>query len=136
MTELSLYALDGVCHNAEPGTYGHECGKPAKWLGTDRTGFTAGFCDDCKANGFEAKGKTGWRQVNRPWRQEGWWSPTHDFMGYRVVRGAGADMKVTEGGEFETTSLAPIGATRRDESWRHRIAAQTFAVDLNRKERK
>ena len=21
------YATDGKCHNAEPGTYGHECGK-------------------------------------------------------------------------------------------------------------
>jgi hypothetical protein len=28
------YATDGKCHNAQPGTYGHECGKPAEWLGT------------------------------------------------------------------------------------------------------
>ena len=27
------YATDGKCHNAEPGTYGHECGKPATWIG-------------------------------------------------------------------------------------------------------
>ena len=29
------YATDGKCHNAEPGTYGHECGKPAAWIGTN-----------------------------------------------------------------------------------------------------
>ena len=28
-----LYATDGLCHNANRGTYGHECGKPAEWLG-------------------------------------------------------------------------------------------------------
>lgn len=57
------YATDGKCHNAEPGTYGHECGKPATWLGTDGNGFTSGFCDDCKQYGYEAKGRT-W--VRRP----------------------------------------------------------------------
>lgn len=24
---------DGRCHNTEPGTYGHECGQPATWIG-------------------------------------------------------------------------------------------------------
>ena len=55
------YATDGKCHNAEPGTYGHECGKPAQWLGTTPGGFAAGFCDDCKRNGHEARGMKDWR---------------------------------------------------------------------------
>ena len=37
------YASDGICHNAEPGTYGHECGKPAIWIGITKTGFRSGF---------------------------------------------------------------------------------------------
>ena len=54
----NLYATDGKCHNAERGTYGHECGKPATWLGTDqKSGFISGFCDACKTNGYEARGK-------------------------------------------------------------------------------
>lgn len=56
MTELPLfrYATDGKCHNAEPGTFGHECGKPATWIGTARNGHRSGFCDDCKERGWEA----------------------------------------------------------------------------------
>lgn len=49
------YATDGKCHNSEPGTYGHECGKPAQWIGTDYKGFRCGFCDQCKRHGTEAK---------------------------------------------------------------------------------
>ena len=55
-----LYATDGQCHNAEPGTYGHECGKPATWLGTDRNGFVSGFCDDCRQHGWERTSKVAW----------------------------------------------------------------------------
>jgi len=54
------YATDGKCHNAEPGTYGHECGKPAVWIGTDANGFASGFCDDCKRNGWERHGMVSW----------------------------------------------------------------------------
>jgi hypothetical protein len=50
-----LYATDGKCHNAEPGTFGHECGKPATWLGTTPGGFMSGYCDRCKENGTEAR---------------------------------------------------------------------------------
>ena len=57
---MNLYATDGRCHNAEPGTYGHECGKPAVWLATTPGGFTTGFCDDCKQHGYEARGMTDW----------------------------------------------------------------------------
>lgn len=59
---LRNYATDGKCHNAEPGTYGHECGKPAVWIGTDAKGFSSGFCDDCKLNGYERHQFTSWRR--------------------------------------------------------------------------
>lgn len=59
-----LYATDGKCHNAEPGTYGHECGKPATWLGVSRSGFVSGFCADCKARGWEARSCIAW--ISRP----------------------------------------------------------------------
>lgn len=49
------------CINADPGTFGHECQKPATWIGTKASGFQACFCDDCKANGYEAKGYVDWR---------------------------------------------------------------------------
>lgn len=62
----NLYATDGQCHNAEPGTYGHECGKPAVWLGTRPDGFQSGFCDDCRRNGYEARPYTSWQAVTPP----------------------------------------------------------------------
>jgi hypothetical protein len=49
------YATDGHCHNSEPGTYNHECGRPAIWIGTDANGWQSGFCDECKRHGFEAR---------------------------------------------------------------------------------
>jgi long-chain acyl-CoA synthetase len=33
------YANDKKCHNAEPGTFNHECGKPAVWIGIKPNGF-------------------------------------------------------------------------------------------------
>lgn len=56
------YATDGLCHNVEPGTFNHECGKPATWLGTKPNGFQCGFCDHCKRNGYEAQVYTDWVQ--------------------------------------------------------------------------
>lgn len=52
---MSDYATDGRCHNAEPGTYGHECGRPAEWVGTKANGFRSGFCGRCKERGYEAR---------------------------------------------------------------------------------
>jgi hypothetical protein len=49
------YATDGKCHNAQPGTYGHECGKPAIWIGETRSGFRSGFCQHCHDHGYEAR---------------------------------------------------------------------------------
>lgn len=60
------YATDGKCHNSEPGTYGHECGKPAKWVGTKASGFQSGFCEDCKKSGYEARPVVAWEQYKEP----------------------------------------------------------------------
>jgi len=36
------------CNNAWPGTYGHECGKPAEIVGTrTESGRQVGLCADC-----------------------------------------------------------------------------------------
>lgn len=57
------YATDGKCHNAEPGTFSHECGKPATWIGTNANGFKSGFCDHCMKNGWDAKTVVKWARV-------------------------------------------------------------------------
>jgi hypothetical protein len=57
----NLYATDGKCHNTNRGTYGHECGKPATWIGTKADGFAMGFCDRCKQSGDEAPHFPSWR---------------------------------------------------------------------------
>ena len=49
----NLYATDGKCHNAQIGTYGHECGRPATWLGIKNPRWGSGFCDECKEFGHE-----------------------------------------------------------------------------------
>lgn len=55
------YATDGKCHNSNRGTFGHECGKPATWIGTTRrTGFMSGYCTKCKAYGDEAQNCDVW----------------------------------------------------------------------------
>lgn len=61
----SLPRADGRhrCINSEPGTYNHECGKPATWIGTDRTGFQACYCDACKLSGYEARKVIEWHQI-------------------------------------------------------------------------
>lgn len=46
------------CRNAQRGTFGHECGKPATWTGTSAGGHASGFCDQCKKQGDERHGKT------------------------------------------------------------------------------
>ena len=54
------------CINAEPGTYGHECGAVAGFVGTKAEGFQATFCEACKANGFEARGYGRWHPLAPP----------------------------------------------------------------------
>lgn len=58
------YATDGKCHNANRGTYGHECGKPAVWVGEDRNGFRSGFCSDCRNSGDERHNVLSWQRFN------------------------------------------------------------------------
>ncbi len=60
-----MYAIDGKCHNAEPGTYGHECGKPAVWVGEKVGGFRCGYCAKCRSSGYEARGVVSWQPYNR-----------------------------------------------------------------------
>ena len=59
------YAIDGRCHNSEPYTYGHECGKPAKFVGETTKGFRCGFCADCRQHGAEAAGIVQWAPFDR-----------------------------------------------------------------------
>jgi hypothetical protein len=55
------------CINSEPGTYGHECGKPARWLGEEIDSgqpFKACYCSKCKESGTEARrGKKTWTRL-------------------------------------------------------------------------
>jgi hypothetical protein len=62
MTQTRPYGMrdDGSarCINSEPGTFNHECGKRAAWIGTNGNGHRACFCDDCKERGHEARGNS------------------------------------------------------------------------------
>ena len=60
---MGSYATDGRCHNAEPGTFNHECGNVAVWLGTKATGFQSGFCDYCKEHGWERQPYVTWEPI-------------------------------------------------------------------------
>lgn len=57
------YATDGNCHNSNAGTFNHECGKPAVWIGTNRNGFRSGYCDHCKNHGDEGLRCVAWEPV-------------------------------------------------------------------------
>lgn len=48
------------CTNANRGTFNHECGRPAVWLGTQPSGHRQAFCAECKANGDEAASVVAW----------------------------------------------------------------------------
>jgi len=59
------YAIDGKCHNAQRGSYGHECGRPAVWIGETASGFRGGFCSECRRYGDEARDVVVWQRFNR-----------------------------------------------------------------------
>ena len=110
------YAIDGKCHNSEPGYYGQECGRPAVWTAESASGFRSGFCVRCRATGSEARGMHGWQPydlarevliaVNRNHRSaEGW-----------IDEGAMHSL-------FETFAVSPIDRTR---IWRELTAATAF----------
>ena len=56
------------CVNAQRGTFGHECGKPASWIASKdyENGFQACFCDDCSKWGHEAGSYRRWRYIGLP----------------------------------------------------------------------
>ncbi len=65
------YRADAQCNFAWPGTYGHECGDPAKWSGSKPSDLTkSGIyhtrrCDKCKTiKGGENTGYSNWVPFN------------------------------------------------------------------------
>lgn len=56
------------CVNAEPGTFGHECGQPATFVGLNAsTGLQASFCAECKERGHEASRYSEWQPLDGPY---------------------------------------------------------------------
>jgi len=55
------YATDGKCHAAPRGSFNHECGKPADWIGVTAKGFASGWCKSCRERGVETGGVVEWR---------------------------------------------------------------------------
>lgn len=62
-----------TCCNAEPGTFGHECGKAAEYAGKflrkhpmmdERPYLVFSFCKSCKEDGYESNGALGWTEIN------------------------------------------------------------------------
>lgn len=58
--EANAYVTDGKCHNANRGTFNHECGKPAVVIGTSRSGHRSGYCAHCREHGDEARNVIAW----------------------------------------------------------------------------
>lgn len=48
------------CTNAEPGSYGHECGEAAGFISLRSDGGQACFCSACKEHGYEARRYSHW----------------------------------------------------------------------------
>lgn len=48
------------CTNAKPGSMGHECGEPARYIAETASGFAVSYCASCKATGTEAARATNW----------------------------------------------------------------------------
>lgn len=70
------------CTNAEPGTFNHECGRPATWAGTRRSGHVQNFCDRCRAEGWERHGVVEWTTLDpdtgcSPDEDAGLWDRSH-----------------------------------------------------------
>ena len=51
------------CTNAEPGSYSHECGDPAGFIGSKADGGQACFCFACKEHGTEARRFIRWQAL-------------------------------------------------------------------------
>jgi hypothetical protein len=61
---MNTYATDGICHNSQRGTYGHECGKPATYIAEFANGWRSGFCTRCKDWGDERHGALAWHRIS------------------------------------------------------------------------
>lgn len=70
-TMSNRYATDGKCHNAQRGTFNHECGAPATWIGTNGNAFASGFCDWCKEHGDDRHGLRWERRADWEYRLSG-----------------------------------------------------------------
>ena len=76
--------MDGRCGFAFPGTYGHECGKPAEWAGQHKSEHTANGvywaarCTECTRHRGGDNDGIASRQLCAPsiqvcaWRQNNW----------------------------------------------------------------
>lgn len=53
------------CTNSNPGTFNHECGRPASFRGTHANGHNQWFCSYCRKEGFEAKGIKIWLPIEK-----------------------------------------------------------------------
>ena len=51
------------CTNAEPGSYGHECGEQAGFIGSRADGGQSCFCSACKVHGSEARRYSHWQAL-------------------------------------------------------------------------
>jgi hypothetical protein len=58
------------CTNSHPGTFGHECGKPADRVGVQNSKFSADglhrqpFCSKCAVHGYEARTVVWWEDLD------------------------------------------------------------------------
>lgn len=52
-----------LCSNSELGWMNGQCGRPASWAGTHKSGHVQHFCDRCKGDGYEAAGVVTWKQL-------------------------------------------------------------------------
>ncbi len=57
------YATDGICHNANVGSFNHECGGAATWIGTSASGSRSGYCNNCKEHGDEGVRCVAWAKI-------------------------------------------------------------------------
>lgn len=63
MAASNPYAVDGICHT---GPMRKQCLRAATWLGSQKNGYTMGFCDKCKENSEEAQFVVSWQPITEP----------------------------------------------------------------------
>jgi len=136
----NLYVTDRLCHNAEPGTYGHECGKPATWIGTNKRGFSMGYCDACKATGYEARDCVAWKRMRDVVEFQACFayptSPYAEQVGrYRtgcwlVERSINHAPPVLVSGPWDNETQARLSAKCRARAYRRTDVKYAFSIDF------